>query len=386
MAVLALLLPIMSQPSVPALSPGCLPKDNQTDLWCPGARGQPPAEGDEAVRCYKIPSLLRTQRGTLLAFVEARRLQCGDGGLVDLHLRRSLTGGSSWLATQDVVVNDEVVDAQHITWGDACPVQDRSNGRVHLILTRNNADVYAMHSDDEGGSWSTPRNISAMVDGHRAKGSFVGTGHAGGVQLRDGRLLVPLHGPCRFIFSDDGGESWALAPGSLSAGGECQAVEIRRGLLLATARNGQEGHTYLAFSTDGGVHWNASVPNPDLPSPIDGCEASLVAHPNGLLYHSAPDSYLLRTNMVVRASADGGRTWTIHRRVWASSAGYSSMVVLGEGADAPLGLLYDRNNVSMIIFEARGVTFTAVPTTQAGRHQDHGKDSGSIQIHGSIVV
>jgi len=141
---------IVSQPSVPALSPGCLPKDHMTDLWCPGARGVEPAFGDESVACYKIPSLLRTHRGTLLAFIEARRLQCGDGGLIDLRLRRSLNGGKSWLATQDVVVNQGAL--RPITWGDACPVQDRSNGRVHLILTRNNADVYHTHSDDEGAS------------------------------------------------------------------------------------------------------------------------------------------------------------------------------------------------------------------------------------------
>ena len=36
------------------------------------------------------------------------------------------------------------------------------------------------------------------------------------------------------------------------------------------------------------------------------------------------------------------------------------MVAMGDGADAPIGLLYDRNNVSMVIFEAREVAFTTV--------------------------
>ena len=67
-------------------------------------------------------------------------------------------------------------------------------------------------------------------------------------------------------------------------------------------------------------------------------------------------------------SADQGRTWALHTQVWGEesatcvppcvpAAGYSSMVAMGDGVDAPIGLLYDRNNVSMVIFEAREVAF-----------------------------
>ena len=359
--LLALTVPaVLAQPSVPALKPGCLPADNQTDLFCPGARGVPPALGDEVTKCWKIPSLLRTLRGTLLAFIEARQAECGDGGLVDLKMRRSFDDGTTWDKSQYVVRNSPLSSVV-ATFGDACPVLDRDTGRVHLVFTRNNADVYYTRSDDDGATWDRPRNISSMVSGHRSPGQFVGTGHAGGLQLRSGRLLIPLHGPCRMIYSDDRGDTWALAPGALSKGGECQAVEIRPGVLLASARNDDEGFTLLATSTDGGMTWNASVPSRGLPSPIKGVEASLVAHPNGRLYHSAPDSFILRERMVVRVSSDWGQTWGVHRVVWPSSAGYSSMVVMGHGRDAPLGLLYDRNNVSMLVFEARGVTFTLLP-------------------------
>ena len=333
-----------------------MPADDQTDLFCPGARGVAPAEGDENVPCYKIPSLLRTANGTLLAFVEARMKQCGDGGYINLHLRRSTDGGRSWLATQSVYADSP---SAAVSIGDACPVQDRRKGGVHLIFTRNNADVYYTRSDDEGASWLPPTNISASVDGHREPGAgFIGTGHAGGLQLASGRLLVPMHGPCTMIYSDDGGAHWAKAPSGLSNGGECQVAEIRPGLLIATGRNDNEGFTEIAYSRDEGLHWNASVPNRDLPSPVEGVEASIVAHPNGKLYHSAPDSFLLRTRMVVMVSADDGARWKRHRVIWPKAAGYSALAVLGTTADAPLALFYDRNNHSMAIFEARGATFT----------------------------
>lgn len=349
---------VAGQPNVPALPPGCLLPDNQTDLWCPGARGVAPAEGDESVACYKIPSLLRTANGTLLAFIEARQEQCGDGGLIDLHLRRSFDGGKTWTHTSVVYSEDP---AAKVTIGDACPVQDRTTGIVHLVFTRNNKDVYYTRSADQGATWSAPRNISGSVDGHRDANGFVGTGHAGGLQLASGRLLVPMHGPCHMIYSDDGGDTWLKAPGSVTDGGECQAVEVRPGLIIATARHsGDFGFTVIAYSDDDGMTWNASVPNHDLPSPIDGCEASIVVHPNGKLYHSGPNAYLLRTDLVVKVSEDLGATWQTHTRVWDGAAGYSAMAVLGSEVDSPIALLYDRNNRTMIVFEARGVTFTTV--------------------------
>jgi len=153
------------------------------------------------------------------------------------------------------------------------------------------------------------------------------------------------------------GETWSLAPGGLTKGGECQVAELRPGLLIATARNDDIGFTEIAYSRDGGLTWGPSEPNRDLPSPIDGVEASLVRHPSGRLYHSAPESFSFRTRMVVKVSHDDGRSWKRHAAVWPEAAGYSALAVLGDGS---LGLLYDRNNRTMVVFEARGVTFTRV--------------------------
>ena len=65
----------------PSLAPGCLPADaNGPSLFCPGQDGY---------GCYKIPSLVATANGTLLAFAEARKFSCDDKGHVDLRVRRS---------------------------------------------------------------------------------------------------------------------------------------------------------------------------------------------------------------------------------------------------------------------------------------------------------
>ena len=131
----------------------------------------------------------------------------------------------------------------------------------------------------------------------RDAGGFIGSGHAGGLQLpSSGRLLFPMHGPCHMIYSDDFGSTFKKAPGSTSRGGECQAAILpavaanapflmgsENETLIMTARNDKVGFTLLSYSRDQGMTWTEAAPNKDLPSPIDGVEASLVAHPNGKL-------------------------------------------------------------------------------------------------------
>ena len=79
----------------------------------------------------------------------------------------------------------------------------------------------------------------------------------------------------------------------VSNGGERQVAEIRPGLLIVTGRpEGDAKDTQIAYSTDDGLTWNASAAHADLPSPVDGCECSIVTHPNGKLYSCGPGSKL----------------------------------------------------------------------------------------------
>ena len=261
---------------------GCLPKDaNQIDLFCPGADACPPSAGDDAYRCYNIPNLLRTGNGTLLAFVEGRKLSCKDQGYVDLLMRRSFDNGESW--THSVLLHGESNSSTHVTIGDAMPVWDARRQRVHLLFTRNNADVFYTYSSDHGATWGAPLNISGQINAHREGGNFIGTGHGAGIQTSSGRLILTLHGPCRTVFSDDSGASWHL--GGSTAGGECSVAEAKPGVLVVTSRNGDDAvprYTYIGVSYDDGISWNTSA-NTDLRSPIDGVEASIVTHPNGMV-------------------------------------------------------------------------------------------------------
>src|SRR5437870_536646 len=127
--------------------------------------------GRDGYHTYRIPSLLVTAKGTLLAFCEGRRHGRGDTGDIDLVLKRSVDGGAAW---QPMTV---VWDDGPNTIGNPCPVLDRSNGTIWLPLTRNlgqdterqivegtshgNRTVWIMKSTDDGATWSKPLEITA---------------------------------------------------------------------------------------------------------------------------------------------------------------------------------------------------------------------------------
>jgi sialidase-1 len=150
---------------------------------------------------HRIPALLTTQAGTLLAFCEAR--EGGDSSDIDLLLRRSQDRGATWSDAQ--VVWDQ---ARNVC-GNPCPVQDRDTGVIWLLLTWNDSTdsgrklhngtskdtrrVYVCYSDDDGRTWSRPVEITATTK--KSDWWWYATGPGIGIQLRDGphkgRLVIP---------------------------------------------------------------------------------------------------------------------------------------------------------------------------------------------------
>ena len=331
---------------------------------------------------YRIPAIVVTP-DTVLAFCEGRKSSSSDAGDIDVLLRRSLDGGTTWEPIQ--VIWDDAPN----TCGNPCPVVDRSNGTIWLLLTHNlgvdrereiwagtsqgTRTVWITNSTDEGKTWSVPIEITEAAKA--ANWSWYATGPGVGVQLKRGRYKGRMVVPCdhgiaggydyhaHIIYSDDHGETWHLG-GSVpdDTTSECQVVELSNGALMLNIRNhdasperkkiADDDFTWadrtkdpyrrtIALSFDGGLTWNNVRKDPTLLDPH--CQASLLHHADsGSQIFSNPAS-MTRRRMTVRLSDDEGKTWTSSKLLHAGPSAYSCLTVLPDGI---LGCLYERGDTA----------------------------------------
>jgi sialidase-1 len=315
--------------------------------------------GEGGYHTYRIPALITTPRGTLLAFCEGRRNSASDTGDIDTLLRRSFDQGKTWSPVQ------KIADMGQDTIGNPTPVVERKTGTIFLLLTSNPGSVteqqitkgayraaravWITRSTDDGATWTPPAEITAQVK--RADWTWYATGPGNGIQLRSGRLVIPCdhnrrEGDVRFshvIYSDDRGETWKIGGVAEEKTNESAVVEMKNGGLLLNMRS-YHGRNRRAVqeSRDGGLTWQALRMDETLIEPV--CEASLVSavpaggKSNGRLLFSNPAA-TTRTRMTVRLSRNDGRTWSASRVVHEGPSAYSSLAVL---RDRTVGLLYER--------------------------------------------
>ena len=329
---------------------------NQIDLFISGQGGY---------HTYRIPSLIVTSKGTLLAFCEARKNDRRDSGDIDLVLKRSFDNGSTWGPMQ--IIADDGPN----TMGNPCPVIDRETGTIWLPITRNlgediqdqimdgtsrgTREAWMMKSTDDGATWSKPVEITSTTK--QPDWTWYATGPGNGIQLQSGRMLIPSnHAPAgsekfysHVIYSDDHGATWKLGGAAGENTSESQVVELRDGSLLMNMRS-YHGKNRRAVSTsrDGGLTWSAVSLDAALIEPV--CQGSLIRlqteadDRRDLLLFSNPAS-TERDKLTVRLSYDGGKSWPVARQLHAGPSAYSALAAL-PGGDLNLACLYERGEKS----------------------------------------
>lgn len=296
--------------------------------------------GDGGYRTCRIPALVVSPGGAVLAFAEARRYTGADDDEINLVLRRSLDHGQTWHDLQVLFA-----DGSHSV-NQPTPIVDHQTGRVVLVFCRDNRQVFAADSDDDGRTWSEPREITRSVAD--PGWCWLGAGPGHGLQLRSGRLLVPAWGDLTpgamagrpeaqvvqfsyAFFSDDHGQTWERGePMDLDQSDECMAVETADGSLYMDMRSRRGAHCRAhAWSHDHGRTWSNVQHDPSLPEP--SCQGSVVRLDERCVVMAHPASTDRRAHLTLYLSSDECRTWHQALVVDAGYSGYSDLTVTADG-------------------------------------------------------
>lgn len=246
----------------------------------------------------------------------------------------------------------------------------------------NTCYLWLTYSDDDGLTWSLPKDITPNVKDEWMK--FCGTGPGMGIQTKGGRLIFPTY--CTNergvqssfnVYSDDNGETWHQG-GSPNNGGDMQTatghltesciVELDNGHLMQFMRS-YNGWVTTSVSTDEGMTWSAPVQQNGVKDPY--CQMAAVHYPGKLLdpadgqqkealifSNPGPDTNVHTTNgreygtvRIAFVNEDDTLNWDYRKTVEEKKYLYSSLTVMNNGN---IGLIYEHESYATV-----GAAFTS---------------------------
>jgi len=338
-----------------------------TILWTGGVGGY---------ATYRIPGIVSTKRGVLLAYTSAR-MGTSDWADIDIVMRRSTDHGRTWSESRRIAGETQG------TTDNPVAIPDYQTGAVHFLFQHNYERAYYMRSDDDGKTFTKPIDITDVFEQFRPEYDWhviaPGVGHA--LQLKNGRLLAPLwmspgtptgpnsraHRPSAVatIYSDDHGKTWKRGAIIINSSeeipnpSESMAVQLGDGRVLMSIRNESTRYRRVfSISPDGASNWSKPAFDEGLFEPV--CAASIVrfgtspADPDPRILFSNPDSAKLkaanakrvnrpRQMLTIKLSTDGAKTWTHHRILDPGVAGYSDLAV---DAEKNIYVLYEEGAIN----------------------------------------
>ncbi|MCW5982769.1 MAG: exo-alpha-sialidase [Bryobacteraceae bacterium] len=358
--------------------------------------------GKDGYALYRIPGIAVTRTGTALAYCEARKTDRGDWGAIDIYLRRSEDGGRTWAQRTKVAgiegphrknpaaLAQGLAGEGEVTYNNPVVIPDAKTGAVHLLFCYEYMRAFYMRSDDDGRTFSKPVEITSAFEGFRSRYPWrvLATGPGHGIQLRTGRLVVPVwistatgghaHRPSvsSVIYSDDHGKTWRAGDIAIPdtpefvIPNEAAVVELADGRVMLNARSESNAHRRIVvYSKDGATGWSRPSFQHDLLEPI--CMAGLARltvkpkdDRNRLLF-SNPDNLDRRDgkaepgrnrdrrNLTVKLSYDEGGTWRVAKPLEPGWSGYSDLAVAGDGT---ILCFYERGGLAEDHFKTAALT------------------------------
>ncbi|MDQ3622122.1 MAG: glycoside hydrolase [Verrucomicrobiota bacterium] len=334
--------------------------------------------GEGGYKLYHIPGIVVTAKGVVLAWCEARQ-KGGDWDNIHILLRRSTDDGKTWSDPKNIadvpgpktknpfslVIKN--VNPTDVTYNNPVLIADR-DGTVHMLFCLEYMRCFYQRSTDDGVSWSTPVEVTSTFEKFRPAYDWkvLATGPDHGIQLENGRLIVPVwlstgtggnaHRPSvtATIYSDDAGKTWQASEIAVPCTdewinpNETVAIELADGRVMLNVRNESRAHRRLVtISEDGATGWSTPKFDDALLEPI--CMGSIIrlslakdGGRNRILF-SNPDNLSRadgkeepgknrdRKNVSVKLSYDEGQTWAEAKPIEPGPSMYSDLAVTKSG-------------------------------------------------------
>lgn len=373
-------LTVTGAPPNPCTAASCVP------VFYPGLNGS---------KCYRIPSVIQTYKGTLLAFAENRIDGCGDQGKHDLVVRRSTDSGKTWGPMIVVFVGVVPCPGCPAAVSNPNPVEvtlDNGSRAVLLAFDTMNNPSSAHHgldmrtwSSDDGLSWTNASTVAFPPE--KNIGSLIGP--AVGLQADDGTLFFWITTGFLAISKDHGATFTASQRAPVHS--ECSiafANSPSNSTLIMNCRTGDHHRAQFYWRPNGSSYASSGPTYP--PQLTDAnCQGS-ITNVGGTLYTSNAGSTAGRERMTIHRSDDQGGSWSEGQVLHDGPSGYSQLVPLqtkdrssrhSSGAppsqDAlPLGVLFEAgtssytDTISFASFEWS----PAPPAPRADQQWTHNKD------------
>lgn len=348
--------------------------------------------GQDGCDTYRIPGLITTNAGTLIAVYDNRYNNSKDlQEDIDIGMSRSTDGGRTWEPMEVIMdmgeygglpqnlngTGDPSILYDHITntiWVAALWMSGSAPDKMLWwasqpgMTPQETGQFMLVKSTDDGLTWSEPINITGQIKDPSWQLLLQGPGR--GITMNDGTLVFPaqfkadiglkaLDGgqyTCHstIVYSKDGGNSWHIGNGAKPNTTEAQVVELSDGSLMLNMRDdrnrtdkGATNGRAVAVTRDLGATWTVH-PSSNSLLPEPNCMASLISAdimPDGIkkkvLFFSNPNDKNSRIKMTIKASTDDGLTWP--DKQWnelyvPAGYGYSCLTMVDENH---VGILYE---------------------------------------------
>jgi sialidase-1 len=326
--------------------------------------------GDGGSKAYRIPGLATTKAGSLIAVYDVRYRGGGDlPGDIDVGMSRSTDGGKSWEEMKVIMDMGSDPKWRYDGVGDPAVLVDEKTGRIWVVavwshgnrgwhgsgkglMPEETGQLMMVWSDDDGVSWSTPRNLTQEVK--KPEWHFLLQGPGAGITMKDGTLVFAAqyqdgdtHANGRkkgtphstILYSRDHGKNWQVGTGIKSNTTEAQVVELKDGSLMLNCRDDRGGARTVGVTRDLGKTWEMHpTDRKALPEPV--CMASLL-RVGDRLFFSNPATRRGRYDLTIKVSEDDGMSWpekwhTVYDARLGN--GYSCLAPIGQDH---IGVLYE---------------------------------------------